>query len=64
MPGFDKTRFVGLCRLESEEMTCGICLQIFCDSIETKRCRKTYCSKCIKDWILENSSCPQNLSIN
>jgi hypothetical protein len=55
MPRFNKTR--GL-EVESKELTCGICLGIFCDPIETKFCRKTYCSKYIKDWILENSSCP------
>ncbi len=63
MPGFDKTRFVDLIESESEEFTCGICLGIFCDPIETKCCRKTYCFDCINDWILDNNSCPNDRNL-
>ncbi len=65
MPGFSKQRFVGLSENEDEELTCGICLEIFNKPMVVQCCRQTYCNNCITEWLRDNNSCPndrQNLT--
>ncbi|CAG2101263.1 unnamed protein product [Medioppia subpectinata] len=62
MVGFSNDRFPELPVIKSlaEEMTCGICHQIYDNPVETY-CKHTYCCKCIKKWIrkLGKKSCPK-----
>jgi len=60
MPGYDKTRFVGVSKNDLEEFTCGICIEIFCDPIVTPCCRQTYCLECINEWLSGNNTCPND----
>ncbi|CAG2174559.1 unnamed protein product [Oppiella nova] len=58
MPGYDPNRFVGLNESEKQEYTCGICLDIFGDPVDTKCCGQTFCRPCIEGALRVNSVCP------
>jgi hypothetical protein len=60
MSGFERSRFIDLSQSDCDEFTCGICLEILNNPIETKCCRKTYCKKCIITWINTNQLCPND----
>ncbi len=61
MSGFDK--FIDLSQSDCDEFTCGICLGILNNPIETKCCRKTFCKECITSWINSNRLCPNDRQV-
>ena len=67
MPGIDKRRVVGKDEEDLDELTCGICQDIFDEPVVTLCCRQTYCKSCINQWLSNNNTCPndrQNLTVN
>jgi E3 ubiquitin-protein ligase NRDP1 len=60
MPGYSRLRFVRLSEIESEEFTCGICLEIFKKPMVVQCCRQTYCNDCITEWLTKNEICPND----
>ena len=67
MSGIDRERIVGKNEDELDELTCGICQDIFDDPVVTQCCRQTYCTICINQWLVDNNTCPndrKSLDIN
>ena len=60
MPGYERTRFVGVSDNDLEEFICGICLAVFVKPMVTECCGQTYCFECISDWLLSNPTCPND----
>ena len=60
MPGIDRQRIVDKSEDELDELSCGICQDIFTDPVVTPCCRHTYCSLCIYQWLIGNNSCPND----
>ena len=60
MPGIDRQRIVDKSEDELDELSCGICHDIFTDPVVTLCCRQTYCSLCIHKWLIDNNSCPND----
>ncbi|CAG2113488.1 unnamed protein product [Medioppia subpectinata] len=60
MPGYSRDRFVDLSDRESDELMCGICLQILRSPVVTPCCRHAYCRACMGQWLAVNSSCPND----
>ena len=60
MPGIDRQRIVDKSEDELDELTCGICQDIFTEPVVTPCCRQTYCSLCIHQWLIDNNSCPND----
>ncbi|CAG2168333.1 unnamed protein product [Oppiella nova] len=58
MSGYDCNRFVGLSESDKDELSCGICLNIFRDPVVAQCCRQTFCTQCIRDWLKNNNECP------
>jgi len=59
MAGFSKKRFVNLTNVE-EELTCGICLEILNEPVVVQCCRQKKKKKCIKEWMDERQTCPND----
>ena len=59
MPGFERTRFVGLADNIAKDLTCVVCLNIFDNPLITD-CGHTYCCQCLQSNI-ENGrkDCPK-----
>ena len=60
MPGIDRQRIADKSEEELDELSCGICQDIFTDPVVTPCCRQTYCSLCIYQWLIDNKSCPND----
>jgi hypothetical protein len=58
MSGYELHRFVDLSQSETEEYTCSICHDIFCNPVVTNCCLQTFCEQCINEWLETNSTCP------
>ena len=41
-----------------EELICSICNGVLKDPIQTQSCEHSFCSKCILEWLKEQTSCP------
>jgi hypothetical protein len=60
MPGYSKQRFVELSETEDEELTCGICLEIFKKPMVVQCCRQMFCHECITEWLRNKETCPHD----
>ena len=60
MPGFDRYRIVGSTDTELDEFTCAICLGMFNNPMVTQCCRQTYCKECIREWVSQHKTCPND----
>ncbi|CAG2167058.1 unnamed protein product [Oppiella nova] len=60
MPGFQRSRVIGVCDEELDEFICGICLEVFVDPVVTQCCQQSYCSECIHNWLSDNNTCPND----
>ena len=60
MPGYDKSRFVGILDEDLDEFSCGICCDIFNEPVFSPCCRQTYCKDCINHWLIEHNTCPND----
>ena len=60
MPGFDRSRILGISEKDLDEFTCGICQDIFISPLETQCCGQIFCRDCIEKWLRENKSCPSD----
>ncbi len=60
MWGFDRSTFVELRQSDCDQFTCGICLSVVNNPVETQCYRKTHCKKCITTWINTNQMCPND----
>src|ERR1700712_4417299 len=60
MPGYDKTRIVGVTDHQLDEFTCSICLGMFNNPVATQCCRQTFCKDCIREWVSLHKTCPND----
>jgi hypothetical protein len=60
MSNFEKSSLIDLSESDRYDFSCGICLEIFNNPVETKCCRKTFCKECITSWINTNQVCPND----
>jgi hypothetical protein len=60
MSGFERSSLIDLSESDRYDFSCGICLEIFNNPVETKCCRKTFCEECITSWINTNQVCPND----
>ena len=60
MPGFNRSRVVGVSDEELDEFICGICLEVFVNPVVTQCCQQSYCSECIHNWLSDNNTCPND----
>ena len=56
----DRSKFVDESEEDIEEFTCRICYGIFDDPVVTQCCQQTYCRQCIRKWLSEHKSCPND----
>ena len=63
MPGYDKTRIIGLSEKELDGFCCGICKGIFNNPVMPLCCRQTYCKVCIEQWLSTETTCPNDKSL-
>ena len=43
--------------IKLKDLECSICLYLFENPVNDS-CRHTFCSKCIKDWLIKRDVCP------
>ena len=60
MPGFDWNRIVGVSDYVLDELTCGLCQQVFVSPVSTKCCGQSYCHQCVDNWLSLNNCCPND----
>ena len=60
MPGYEKSRIVGMLEKDLIELTCAICHEIFCEPVVTQCCRQTFCKSCIEEWLKTQNTCPND----
>ncbi|CAG2164505.1 unnamed protein product [Oppiella nova] len=60
MPGFERSRVVGVSDEELDEFICGICLKVFVNPVVIQCCQQSYCSECIHNWLSNNNTCPND----
>jgi hypothetical protein len=63
MLGYQLSRFVDLTESDAEELTCGICQEIFRNPVVTNCCLQTFCEQCINEWLKTNHSCPYDRKV-
>jgi fumarate reductase subunit C len=63
MSNFEKSSLIDLSESDRYDFSCGICLEIFNNPVETKCCRKTFCKECITSWINTNQVCPNDRQV-
>lgn len=55
-----RSRVVGKSVKELDDLTCGICHDLFFEPMVTKCCRMIFCRKCIQQWLQRQSICPKD----
>ncbi|XP_054153474.1 protein zer-1 homolog [Oppia nitens] len=59
MPGYDCKRFVDKTQKQQlDELMCGICKSIVCQPIVVQCCQQAFCTDCIKEWLVKQTTCP------
>jgi len=43
---------------QAPEHTCPICLMIYADPMESRRCHHIFCRRCINEWLRDHEDCP------
>ena len=60
MPGYNKSRIVGLDQDQLKEFLCGICEEVLNHPFVTQCCRQSYCRQCIDKWVRDENTCPND----
>ena len=60
MAVFDKLRVFNVSDQELDELSCGICHEIFVNPVVLRCCRQTYCRTCIEEWLNHHNTCPND----
>ncbi|CAG2118160.1 unnamed protein product, partial [Medioppia subpectinata] len=58
--GYDRNRFMHHNPEHLDEFTCGICMDILVQPVFSPCCRHSYCSVCIRQWLMVNNTCPND----
>ena len=60
MSNFDRFKIIGLSQQQIDELTCGICQDIFNNPVVLSCCRQTFCNNCILEWLKDHNTCPND----
>lgn len=60
MSGYDRDLVVGVADRQLDDLTCAICHCVMKNPVMTECCQQTYCRHCITQWIVGQSSCPND----